>query len=327
MQTLLFIVLPICLATSFLCAGMEAGIFALGRWRIAQQMRAGQKRAARLYNYLQNTENFLWTILVANVTAVFFSMWIVAVALNRALPKSPVLWWLSFLASAFVFYTLCDLLPKALFRKFPNRLCLLGSGPFRFLHTTLAPAVALVEGFASLLLRFTGGKVFKGQVFSNRNELRSIIEDPGQALTSEERGMISRVFDLHNISVRQIATPFSRTLTLKASEPLSAALARFQDSQQNLVAAWADDGRQRRIAGFLDLKRVIFDDAANVRATVASHLSPAFYLDEDLRVHDALRRMQRTGQRIAVVLSRDRRELGVVTLESILKAIFGEVKL
>lgn len=329
METLLLIVLPVCLATSFLCAGMEAGIFALGRWRIAQQMRAGHKRAARLYGYLQNTENFLWTILVANVTAVFFSMWIVAVALNHALRESPVLWWLSFLASAFVFYALCDLLPKALFRKFPNRLCLFASTPFRFLHIVFTPAVALVEGFASLLLRWTGGRVFSGQVFSSRNELRSIIEDPGQALTTEERGMISRVFDLHNISVRQITTPFSRTLTLRASDPLSQALARFRDTPQNLVPVWAEDGKQRRIAGLLDLKRVIFDEALDPasQTKVAKHVSPVFYLDEDMRVHDALRRMQRTGQRMAVVLSKDRRELGVVTLESILKAIFGEVKL
>ena len=77
MEALLLIVLPICLATSFLCAGMEAGIFTLGRWRIAQQMRAGQIRAARLYAYLQNTENFLWTVFVGNTVAVFCAIWII----------------------------------------------------------------------------------------------------------------------------------------------------------------------------------------------------------------------------------------------------------
>jgi CBS domain containing-hemolysin-like protein len=37
--------------------------------------------------------------------------------------------------------------------------------------------------------------------------------------------------------------------------------------------------------------------------------------------------MQRAGQRMAVVLARDGREVGVVTLEDILKLMFGEVKL
>src|SRR5687768_18168220 len=109
MDWLLLIVLPICLATSFLCSGMEAGIFTLGRWRIAQQMRAGQVRAARLYAYLQNTENFLWTILVGNTLALFFAMWIIGVALIRALPDQPALFWLFYFAAAFVFYGFCDL--------------------------------------------------------------------------------------------------------------------------------------------------------------------------------------------------------------------------
>jgi CBS domain containing-hemolysin-like protein len=51
------------------------------------------------------------------------------------------------------------------------------------------------------------------------------------------------------------------------------------------------------------------------------------FLDEDLRVEVALRRMQRSGQRLAVVLNRERREIGIVTLQDMLKAIFGEVSL
>src|SRR5687768_3637416 len=115
MDWLLLIVLPICLATSFLCSGMEAGIFTLGRWRIAQQMRAGQARAARLYGYLQNTENFLWTILVANTVALFFAMWIIAVALIHSFAQRPFIFWFTYIAAGFVFYAFCDLLPKTLF--------------------------------------------------------------------------------------------------------------------------------------------------------------------------------------------------------------------
>jgi len=37
--------------------------------------------------------------------------------------------------------------------------------------------------------------------------------------------------------------------------------------------------------------------------------------------------MQRAGQRLAIVLARNGREVGVVSLEDILKLMFGEVKL
>jgi putative hemolysin len=231
------------------------------------------------------------------------------------------------MASAFIFYAFCDLLPKTLFRKFPNRLCLIASAPFRFLHILLTPAVALVESVANLLLRWTGGKIFKGHVFSSRNELRLLMQDTSQPLTSEERGMIGRVFDLHNISVRQIAIPFARFPNLEANDALGDAIARFRELPQNVLPVWRSDPRQRRIAGFLELKRMLFQERLQLSDPLKNHLSPPLYLDEDYRLHDALRRMQRTGKRIAVVLSRDHRELGLVSLEGILKAIFGEVKL
>jgi putative hemolysin len=327
MDTLLVIVLPLCLATASLCAGMEAGIFTLGRWRIAQQMRAGQRSAQRLYSYLQNTENFLWTILVGNTLALFFAMWITAVALVQRFEAHRFFYWASFLGAAFVFYAICDLLPKMLFRKFPNRLCLVMSAPFGVLHILLFPIVSLVEGLANLLLRWTGGQVFQGHVFSSRNELRLLMEDTSESLTSEERGMIARVFDLHNITVRQIAIPFARFPTLTTSDMIGDALARFRDTPANIIPVWLADPRQRRIAGFLEARRILFQEGLPQSEKLTEHLSPPLYLDEDSAVHDALRRMQRTGQRIAVVLSRERREIGLITLEEILKVIFGEVRL
>jgi len=46
-----------------------------------------------------------------------------------------------------------------------------------------------------------------------------------------------------------------------------------------------------------------------------------------VRLEVALRLMQRAGQRTAIVLSRERKEMGVVKLKDILKVMFGEMKL
>jgi CBS domain containing-hemolysin-like protein len=324
MQNLVLIILPLCLAVSFLCAGMEAGIFALGRWRIAQQMREGKQRAARLYSYLQNTENFLWTILVGNTLAAFGALWISGVTLINRVPNTPG-FWLGFVLIVFVFYVFCDLLPKMLFRAFPNRLCLLLSAPFRILHLVLSPIVAVIEGLAGLLLRWTGGKIFRGHVFSSRNELRLLMAENSEALTSEERGMINRVFELHNISVRQIALPFGHFPSLPHDAEVAEAVEIFRGSSLNILPVWKDE-KLRRIAGFLNLKKVMYLQPIPLKEKLGRHLMPPLYVDEDVRVQEALRRMQRTGYRIAVIISRDQREIGLITLEEILKVIFGEVK-
>jgi hypothetical protein len=66
----------LCVALSFLFSGMETGVLALNRFRIRQRMRSGDRRAAVLHGFLQNPEDFLWTILVGNtvVNFVIFSL-------------------------------------------------------------------------------------------------------------------------------------------------------------------------------------------------------------------------------------------------------------
>jgi CBS domain containing-hemolysin-like protein len=46
-----------------------------------------------------------------------------------------------------------------------------------------------------------------------------------------------------------------------------------------------------------------------------------------MRVEVALRRMQRSGQRLAIVLGREGREIGTLELQDVLESIFGEVSL
>src|SRR5678816_1813074 len=90
-KTIIWLVFGVCLVVSFLLSGMVAGVFALSRLRIRQQMRAGWASARVLHQFLENSENFLWTILVENTVANFFILdWIVLV-LHNALPRHKVL--------------------------------------------------------------------------------------------------------------------------------------------------------------------------------------------------------------------------------------------
>src|SRR5437879_9087255 len=71
---LIALVIGLCLALSFLFSGMEAGVMALSRLRIRQLMRAGNPSARVLNGYLEQPENFLWTILVGNTLANFLAV-------------------------------------------------------------------------------------------------------------------------------------------------------------------------------------------------------------------------------------------------------------
>src|SRR2546430_17329908 len=106
----------LCLVLSFVLSGMEAGVFALSRLRIRQQMRGGKESAEVLHKYLENPETFLWTILVGNTVDNFIIVgWLVAV-LHRMLNGHWLWFALIFCIVVFLFYAFFDLLPKMLSR-------------------------------------------------------------------------------------------------------------------------------------------------------------------------------------------------------------------
>jgi CBS domain containing-hemolysin-like protein len=326
-QLLIWMGLAICLVLSFMLSGMEAGVFALNRLRIRQHMRAGKQSARLLHRFLENSENFLWTITVGNAVVNFIILGVVVVELYEILHGQRILFVLVFSVIVFLFYALFDLLPKMLFRTYPNRLCMALARPFRFVHLILRPLVWLVEGVSAALLKWTGGKAFTGHLFGNREELRFLMQESDQSLTSEERVMINRVLDLPSVTVRQVTRPLDQAVTAESEWPVSKVLDECRRHHFTRLPVWETRDRQRRIAGIASLNSLLFQPGLDATRPLSDFVRPAIYLDEDLRLEAALKRMQRSGQRLGIVLSRDRREIGIVSLEDILKAVFGEVSL
>lgn len=316
-----------CLGLSFLLSGMEAGVFVLSRLRIRQQVRAGKPSARVLHGFLENPENFLWTILIGNTLANFFILGTGIVWLCQELVGRKILLLTALAAATFVFYALLDLLPKMLFRMFPNRLCLVWARPFQVIHFALRPFVSLAEWIARIILRWTGGTVFTGHLFGNREELRLVMQESAAAFTGEEQAMIGRVLDLQSLTVRQVAVPMAAAVTAQLGTPMTEVFALCREKQLTRLPVWETKGSEHRIVGVLDLDALIYRADLPGEKRAGDLVKPALYLDEDLRLEVALQRMQRSGQRLAIVLGRARHETGIVALEDILKVIFGEVKL
>ena len=317
----------LCMALSFFLSGMEAGVFALSRLRIRHLMREGNHRAKALLGFLENPENFLWTIMVGNTLANIGVVSIGVMWLYGWLRPWPWLLVILLIVGILIFYAACELLPKMVFRHYPNRLCMWLVVPFRLVHLALKPLVAPMATLSRLLLRWSGGRRFTGHLFGNRDELRLVMQESAQALTSEERTMINRVLDLQNLTVRHITTPLSQVISVTIHTPVKEVLALATGRDINRLPVWREEGGQRRIAGLLSLWSLLYAENLDGKHVAGDFLKPAVYLDDEARLEVALNQMQRTGQRLAIVLDRNRAEIGIISLRDILKVIFGEVKL
>jgi CBS domain containing-hemolysin-like protein len=326
-NTLASIILVLCLFVSFLLSGMEAGVFALNRLRVRRLARAGRPSAKFLNQSLENPEKFLWTILVGNTLANFLILGFALAKLHAWFADNDILIVVLFLVVVFLFYTLFDLLPKMLFRALPNTLCLGTANIFRVLYSALGPLVLVVEGVSNIILRWTGGRAFTGQLFGNREEMRALMQESGQALTGDKRLMINRVLDLQNFTVRQIATPIAKVATVEKETLVGSVIALAREKKFFRFPVWEKRDGKRRITGLLSLGPLLFRSDLDPAKPVSVHMTPAFFVNENMRLEIALRLMQRAGHRLAIVLARNGSEIGVLSLEDILKVLFGEVKL
>jgi CBS domain containing-hemolysin-like protein len=327
MNTMLIPLFAICTVLSFVFSGMEAGVFALNRLRIRQLSRAGRASARSLQRCLDQPENFLWTILVGNTLAnlVIFGL---TFAGFHQVTRGHVGGFLGlFLVFVVLFYVLCDLLPKMLFRQYPNRLCLAVARPYRVLHQMLAPLVRLLEAVSRMSLRLTGGKTFSGELFGNREELKLVMQESANTFSNEERAMIGRVLELQARTVGDVTRPLAQTTTVEMTTPLTDVVRLGRDLSFTRLPVWGLRGGERRIVGVVNVDAVLFHGELAPGGTAADFVKPAVYLGERMRLEEALRRLQRSGQRLAVVLARDGRELGILTLQDILQLIFGELSL
>lgn len=313
----------LCIALSFLFSGMETGVLALNRFRIRQLMRSGDRRAAVLQGFLQNPEDFLWTILVGNTVVNFVIFSLGFLQLQKGLGRHHFLEVVVFLAGVFLFYIVCELAPKTLFQRYPNRLSLSLAFPFRWIHRFLAPLVSVVGWFSRGLLHWTGGRAHTGRLFGSRDELRFVMQEAAPDLTREEKAMINRVLDLPNRRVRHVMVPMANVTSVNTGTPMRQVLALCRD--RNLTRVPAFDPQTGRVAGVVNLERVLYLPDLDADKPARDYLQPAFFLPEELLLEEALRRMQHTGWRQAVVLGPDNRETGILSLQDVFKVIFGDV--
>ncbi len=328
MLSIFTIVMLLGLGLSFFFSGIEAGVFALSQLRIRRLMRSGNANARVLYRFLSTPEDFLWTIFVGNTVANFGVAALVVFSSREWLRQHPLLFSIVFALGVLAFYGTCELLPKMLFRMYPNRLCLALARPFRLIHALLMPLVAVVRWLASGMMHWSGGRTFMGHLFGNRDELRRLMQESAKALSTEERSMIERVLDLQSLRVGHVMVPIARAIAVTTRTPVPEAMAVCRERGMSRLPVWHEQGGGRRIVGLFNLRSLLYSQGELEKSRVVNdYVAPATFLDVDTKLEEAMRHLQRTGQRLAIVLSRDRRELGIVSLQDILKAIFGQVRL
>ncbi len=327
MNTVWIIIILLCATISFLMSGMEAGLFKLNRLRLKNLERSGDKRAKLLSGYLDRPEQFLWTILVGNILANFIILCLTAFFLNKYFESTKILFWILYFVTIFIFYLICDLMPKILFRSYANSLCLSMLYPFRVLYLCLSPAVWIITKTAHLIMQWTGGKSYTGKIFASREEIRYFMKDAHGGLSGEEISMIERVLDLQNLTVKHLTIPLNKVSSVNLNTTVNESLSVFKGKGFSHLPVMRTQDNKTTVAGIISLTDILYKENYNDNFKVAHFVKPAIFFNENTKLEEALNKFQKSGRKIAIVLGLDKSEIGIISLNDILAFVFGEINL
>lgn len=193
-------------------------------------------------------------------------------------------------------------------------------------------AITLVFIFSpllKLLLKISRDTLSENGIMGSidEEELQALIDASLQAgiIESDERQMITRIFELNETIAREIMIPRTDMLSLEVNTPFDEAAAVVLESGFSRVPIYENSIDE--IVGILYTKDMLKignnRDHTNSLRTI---LRPAKLIPEFKKVDELLEEMQAEHIHIAIVMDEYGGVAGLVTLEDIVEEIFGEIQ-
>lgn len=320
------VVLVACLTTSAFFSGVETGLMSISRIRLSTRLRREpHPRAAALRRLLARIEDPVLSCLIGNnLVNVSFSAVLTAALAARYGNRG------EFAAAAIatvMMVIFAEIIPKTVYREYPERLSLASVRPLRAVMLLLAPARWVLLAYSSLLDRLLPGRGRRaeGAVIGREAMHHLMSAHPAAAQDGRFTELLARCLALSDLNLDAVMTPWARVDSLPRE---------------------ADPATCRRLAAASGYSRlpVLGEDAREVHGWVLARdllLSPAMQQDWR-RIPDALLRtcprvdremspwglfeeMRWQRQQMAVVVDAGGNPLGMVTLEDLLEVLVGSI--
>jgi CBS domain containing-hemolysin-like protein len=303
-----------CLLVSFVFSGIEAGILSVNRVRLKHRLKMGDSAARTLDRLLARRGRLLVTVLLVTNLMNIFAITLATSGLTQHLgPRGYVITGLIALP---IYLFGIELLPKALFRRFPYRALAALAGPLRLADLILVP----VHFIGDLLSRLFFGRRPAEQVklFVAREDFKylTIKSEREGTLSPVERQMIHNVGDFRGIAAREVMLPIEKVQTVSPRASLEELLARAAELR---IDRWPVRRETGEITGLVN----VFDVALSERRTgqVESFQRRIVKVAPREPAHSVLRKLRAARTTMAAVVEASGPAIGIVTWEALVQRL------
>jgi CBS domain containing-hemolysin-like protein len=200
--------------------------------------------------------------------------------------------------------------------------------PLELFMRTLWPFIRVVHGAAQAVIKALGMKgADRRAMVHSEEELKMLVTASQEAgvLEAHEEQMLHRVFGFADLTAGQVMVPRTEIIAVAASTRLDALVEQVARGGHTRLPVYRTDLDD--IAGIVHVTDILKAQAAGGAGNVeaGSLAREALTLPETLRADDLLAEMRRRHVREAIVIDEYGGTSGLVTFESLMERIVGEM--
>lgn len=306
---------PVFAGASFFFALAESSLFALGNWR-ARQL-AQEARGAKVARLLEKPAELLATIVLGNTVA---NAAIVALVLWPVLlGRWPVVWTL--LGVSLFILIGCEILPKTLAVRAPERWAARVSAPTLFLREATGGLQRLFERFNRGLVRLLVPGSVKPPGLTPDEEYRELLELAFQqgTLGASEKEIILQIVSLDRKAAKDVMKPRSQMAAISDDLSIEEMVAAARTLKHRRLPVYDED--LDTIVGVLNTHALLLDPNLPLEDAIEF---PSF-VPESMNLLQLLKSLQQQQRGMAIVLDEYGGTAGLVTMEDILEEVVGRI--
>jgi CBS domain containing-hemolysin-like protein len=315
----LVVAVTVVLIGSGLCSGTETALLSVPVVRARQLAAEGGRPARALLAIKQQIARPISAIVVLN--NIFNIVGSIAVGTIAAAEFGER--WVGVVSGVLTFLVIlfAEIMPKTLGERYAEQVSLVVALPVRGLTTVMTPLVWLFE---TLMRPLTRGERAPSISESEIRILARIGSSEG-VIEDHEVEMIHRVFQLNDLTARELMTPRTALTWLDADRPIAEVRDEILASEHTrIVVAPGDLDDAVGVVHKHDLLAAMLDDG-HPRSTVSDHVRPVAAVPWVARADDLLQRFLQRHEHLALVIDEYGGVTGVVTLEDVIEVLTGPI--
>lgn len=235
--------------------------------------------------------------------------------------------WIAIIVMTILIIFFCDILPKSFSIRNSEKVSLWIASPMHKCVLALSPLRWIINLLVNSLISLLKIKWDPMENIYMESEIKDLVDLGHQegSLEKTERDLIHRVFRLSDTKVSMIMTPRKDIFMLPLEMSLEKILSQVKESHYSRIPIYSGD--KDNIVGILNAKDLLIFLKVNSsqKFNLLKIIRKPLFIPPNKRIDDLLRELQHKKIHIAIVLDKDRRVKGLVTMEDILEELFGEI--